>query len=204
MTPLGWSKKTTKPEGLIAVESGSTALICAPADRLSTRDRMLHQADLVRSGLPLLPLAPRNPATVEACLAWAAASGDTLRSWLDRIEGLAQITLAFDAPPPDTVVDLGPGGWLRERAALLRQRESAAKRLMAGANALLAPLTARDWRTRSTPAGPVLDALVPADAGAVAAAMPALQRVGARSLPGWTLTLVGPLPAYAFCPQDAG
>ncbi|MEM9342699.1 MAG: hypothetical protein AAGA87_06610 [Pseudomonadota bacterium] len=191
MTPLGWADPGASPH-----PAGPACLICADTT-LSPRERMRQQAQFARADFAFLPLVPTSAATVEQCRSWAEDQASTLTNWLSKMRGLAQFTLAFTAPAAAP----SPDGWLRARAAQHQHRTDNLTAVQNAADALLAPLNAHDWRLRDTRGGPMMDALAPADQ-APGHAISALRRAGV-ALTGWSLNLVGPLPAYGFAPESA-
>lgn len=194
MTPLGWANAGIAP--YLALPAGPACLICS-ATRLTPRARLQHQTQIASEDVAFLPLSPNSTATVEACLTWAEEHADDLITWLDTVRGLAQFTMAFTVP---TAVP-SAGTWLRNRAALHHNRAASLDILKARADALLAPLSAQRWHLRDSRNGPALDALAPR-LQHPAKALPAMEDAGA-ALKGWSLNIVGPLPAYGFAPESA-
>jgi len=183
MTPLGWASRT----------KDKVSLLCADGS-LDAKARLECQSRLVRDGVTLFPLSPNSTATLDDCRSWTEENRQTICTWLDDKRGLAQYTLAFNAPVPPSVTT----SWLRARAALNQAREASLAMIRDTAETFVAPLGAREWRLRSGRFGPVLEALAP---HTVVPPQYAFTAAG-NSLRGWSLSLVGPLPAYGFTPES--
>ena len=199
MTPLGWCGPSAKLRGYHVRAGDAVGLVCSPKAGLSAREKLAAQCALLGKGFAFVPLSPSSQASVEACLAWGEDRHEELAGLFERIQGRAQFTLSFERPRAASP----EGTWLRQRAENYQRAEAALARARAMADDLADMLGAVDWRLQSQRPGPVLDVLLSADAGVQGAALARLRQLGEQKFKGWAATLIGPLPAYAFAPEEA-
>ncbi|MEM9707975.1 MAG: hypothetical protein AAF871_04230 [Pseudomonadota bacterium] len=198
---LGWCRsETVLPPPYELERLGRISLVTALPEGTGAREVLAQQITLERLLESYVPTNAALADRLEDTVRWSSGVEGEILDRLDALEGKTQVTMAFEMPEAIEPERDGKT-WLRNRAIHLEEETELSRQLRRATDAILSFFDVTRSALRQREKNVILDLLLPRDGiqGTLARLEDQARTIGLAQLPGWNCTIVGPLPAYAFC-----